>query len=255
MIRPWSSSSTNTRNCPHEAHAYADSVARLGRAVAVKLIAATQRPSQDAMGKGRVRSQMDIRICLRVRERRDVDLILGPGAFKAGWHAHQLTQPGAFLISDPEHTAPERHRAYLIDDAQIARHAAHCARSRPGCRPAGRKRRQTAPGSPQTAETARPDGDGHDEAGNGAAGRAGGRGSGRGLRGRAARADRDDPPHATTGTAEHADAGRAVQVCTRLLARRPAIGRAVREPGRPDGPARHGGPDGIPAGTEPAARP
>ncbi len=66
----------------------------------VTLLAATQRPSQDAMGKGAVRSQMDTRICLRVRERRDVDLILGQGAYKAGWHAHQLSQPGAFLISD-----------------------------------------------------------------------------------------------------------------------------------------------------------
>jgi DNA segregation ATPase FtsK/SpoIIIE-like protein len=65
-----------------QAHAYSDSVARLGRAVAVTLLAATQRPSQDAMGKGAVRSQMDTRICLRVRERRDVDLILGQGAFK-----------------------------------------------------------------------------------------------------------------------------------------------------------------------------
>jgi DNA segregation ATPase FtsK/SpoIIIE, S-DNA-T family len=135
---------------PGPAHAYADSAARLGRAVAVMLMAATQRPSQDAMGKGAVRSQMDIRICLRVRERRDVDLILGQGAFKAGWKAHQLNQPGAFLISDPEHAAPERHRAYLIDDGQIARHAARYAHGRPG-RP---ERPQTAPGSPQT------DGDG-----------------------------------------------------------------------------------------------
>ena len=122
---------------PDEAHAYADSVARLGRAVAVGLIAATQRPSQDAMGKGAVRSQMDTRICLRVRERRDVDLILGQGALKAGWHAHMLNQPGAFLISDPEHTVPERHRAYLIDDDQIARHAAQHAHSRPALRAGG----------------------------------------------------------------------------------------------------------------------
>ena len=64
---------------PDEARAYADSVARRGRAVAVELIAATQRPSQDAMGKGAVRSQMDTRICVRVRERREVDLILGTG--------------------------------------------------------------------------------------------------------------------------------------------------------------------------------
>ena len=35
---------------PAEAHEYADSVARRGRAVAVNLIAATQRPTQAAMG-------------------------------------------------------------------------------------------------------------------------------------------------------------------------------------------------------------
>ena len=51
-----------------------DSIARLGRAVAVTLIAATQRPTQKAMGQGAVRSQMDLRICFRVRERKDVDL-------------------------------------------------------------------------------------------------------------------------------------------------------------------------------------
>ena len=141
---------------PDEARAYADSVARLGRAVAVTLLAATQRPSQDAMGKGAVRSQMDTRICLRVRERRDVDLILGQGALKVGWHAHTLNQPGAFLISDPEHAVPERHRAYLIDDAQIGRHAARHARSHPAPVPANRRARPTAPGSPQTAQTARP---------------------------------------------------------------------------------------------------
>ena len=145
-----------------QAHAYADSVARLGRAVAVTLLAATQRPSQDAMGKGAVRSQMDTRICLRVRERRDVDLILGQGAFKAGWHAHQLSQPGAFLISDPEHAVPERHRAYLIDDEQIARHAARHAHGRPALSAATPDITQTAPESPQTAGDGPADNDGHD---------------------------------------------------------------------------------------------
>ena len=141
---------------PEEAHAYADSVARLGRAVAVGLIAATQRPSQDAMGKGAVRSQMDTRICLRVRERREVDLILGQGMLKAGWHAHMLDQPGAFLVSDPEHTVAERHRAYLIDDAQIARHAAHHARSRPTLRPSGPEARRRPQNRRRRPQMARP---------------------------------------------------------------------------------------------------
>ena len=134
---------------PAEAHECADSIARRGRANAINLIAATQRPTQAAMGKDTaVRSQMDVRICLRVREKRDVDLILGQGSVNAGWHAHQFTQPGQFLISDPEHTAPERNRAYLIDDERIARHAAHCAPSRPRLPDTP----QDAPGSPHSAE-------------------------------------------------------------------------------------------------------
>ena len=71
-----------------------DSIARLGRAMAVTLIAATQRPTQKAMGQGAVRSQMDLRICFRVREPRDVDLILGQGMLRAGWDAHNLNASG-----------------------------------------------------------------------------------------------------------------------------------------------------------------
>jgi S-DNA-T family DNA segregation ATPase FtsK/SpoIIIE len=101
-----------------------DSIARLGRAVAVTLVAATQRPTQKAMGQGAVRSQMDTRICFRVRERKDVDLILGQGMLAAGWHAHALNAPGKFLVSAPEHTTPKRARAYLVTDQDVARIAA-----------------------------------------------------------------------------------------------------------------------------------
>jgi DNA segregation ATPase FtsK/SpoIIIE, S-DNA-T family len=117
---------------PEESHDCADSVARRGRAVAVNLIAATQRPTLAAMGRNTaVRSQMDVRICLRVREPRDADLILGQGSLNSGWHAHRLTQPGEFLISDPGHAAPERNRAYLITDERRDQHAARYARPRP----------------------------------------------------------------------------------------------------------------------------
>jgi hypothetical protein len=114
-----------------EAMGDTDSIARLGRAVAVTLFAATQRPTQKAMGQGAVRSQMDTRICFRVRERRDVDLILGQGMLAAGWHAHTLNAPGKFLISAPEHSAPRRVRAYLITDDDVARAVAQHAASRP----------------------------------------------------------------------------------------------------------------------------
>ena len=108
-----------------------DSIARLGRAVAVTLIAATQRPTQKAMGAGAVRSQMDLRVCFRVREPRDVDLVLGQGMLRAGWDAHNLNAPGKFLISAPGHDRPKRARAYLLTDQVVAGAAAHYASSRP----------------------------------------------------------------------------------------------------------------------------
>ena len=108
-----------------------DSIARLGRAVAVTLIAATQRPTQKAMGQGAVRSQMDLRICFRVREPRDVDLILGQGMLGAGWDAHNLNAPGKFLVSAPGHDRPKRARAYLLTDEVVAYTAAHYSGIRP----------------------------------------------------------------------------------------------------------------------------
>ncbi len=98
----------------------ADSIGRRGRAVAVTLVAATQRPTQKAMGQGALRSQMDVRICFRVRERHDVDLILGQGMLAAGWQAHKLNAPGKFLISAPEHDTPRRARAYLLTDEAVS---------------------------------------------------------------------------------------------------------------------------------------
>jgi hypothetical protein len=130
----------------------ADSIARRGRAVAVTLIAATQRPTQKAMGQGALRSQMDVRICFRVRERKDVDLILGQGTLSAGWHAHTLNAPGKFLISAPEHDVPRRARAYLLTDQAVSDTAARYTDSRPllddVSRRAVEERAQTRPGTP-----------------------------------------------------------------------------------------------------------
>jgi S-DNA-T family DNA segregation ATPase FtsK/SpoIIIE len=109
----------------------ADSIARRGRAVAVNLIAATQRPTQKAMGQGAVRSQMDVRICFRVRERKDIDLILGQGMLTAGWNAHTLNAPGKFLIAAAEHDTPRRARAYLVTDQAVAETADRFADLRP----------------------------------------------------------------------------------------------------------------------------
>jgi len=114
-----------------EATKDADSIARRGRAVAVTLITATQRPTQKAMGKGALRSQMDVRLCFRVRERKDVDLILGQGMLTSGWNASTLNAPGKFLISAPEHDTPRRARAYLVTDQAVTYTATHYALHRP----------------------------------------------------------------------------------------------------------------------------
>jgi hypothetical protein len=130
-----------------DALAHADSVARLGRAVAVTLIAATQRPTQQAMGQRAIRSQMDVRIAFRVREKGDADLILGRGMRAAGWHADTLNAPGKFLISAPEHDVPRRARAYLLTDESVyatadARRLTPRARRHLGQRAALRRPRQ-----------------------------------------------------------------------------------------------------------------
>jgi DNA segregation ATPase FtsK/SpoIIIE-like protein len=111
--------------------AHADSIARRGRAVAVTLLVATQRPTQKAMGEGSVRSQTDVRLCLRVRERRDVDLVLDRGMLAAGWHAHLLDAPGKFLVSSPEHNTPRRARSYLVSDDAVQIIANRWATERP----------------------------------------------------------------------------------------------------------------------------
>jgi len=117
---------------------HAESIARRGRAVAVDLLAATQRPTQKAMGGGALRSQMSVRVCLRVRERRDVDLILDQGMLATGWHAHTLDAPGKFYLLADGHTQPRRARAYLVTDENVRATAARYAETRPDLDPLSR---------------------------------------------------------------------------------------------------------------------
>jgi S-DNA-T family DNA segregation ATPase FtsK/SpoIIIE len=136
---------------PDAAKDIADSLARVGRAVMVNLLVATQRPTQAAMGGGAARAQMDVRICLRVRERRDTDLILGQGAWSAGWRPDTLDAPGKILLSDPEHTVPRPARTYLITDTDIADHARHWSTRRPALAEphAGGNRPHATPADPR----------------------------------------------------------------------------------------------------------
>jgi S-DNA-T family DNA segregation ATPase FtsK/SpoIIIE len=111
----------------------------------VTLVIATQRPTQKVMGQGAVRSQMNIRIAFRIQEQRDVDLILGQGMLKAGWHAHKLNAPGKFLVWSPEHDTPRRARAYLITDDDVQQAVARHAPARPQLDAISRHALTTAP--------------------------------------------------------------------------------------------------------------
>jgi S-DNA-T family DNA segregation ATPase FtsK/SpoIIIE len=107
---------------------HCERLARLGRAVAIIVVAATQRPSAAALGGLDARAQMTARIALGVIEARDGELILGTGRIGAGWRPDKLSAPGSFLILAPgQHDQPRRARAYwLSDDAVTA------ATGRPG---------------------------------------------------------------------------------------------------------------------------
>lgn len=134
-----------------------DSIARRGRAVAVTLVIATQRPSQKTMGEGTaIRSQLNVRFCLQVRERADVDLILGQG-MQAAWDTTGFDAPGKFLMVAPGHNSPRRARAYLIADKAVTQTANQHAK------PGNITAQTNSAGSSATATgehyTARQDGD------------------------------------------------------------------------------------------------
>jgi S-DNA-T family DNA segregation ATPase FtsK/SpoIIIE len=99
-----------------DAATYLDSIARLGRKTAVTLLVATQRPTQDALGGGALRAQLTVRVCLRVTEPADGELILGRGKAKQGYRPDLLDAPGKLLAWDPpDHTRPIPAKAYTLD--------------------------------------------------------------------------------------------------------------------------------------------
>jgi S-DNA-T family DNA segregation ATPase FtsK/SpoIIIE len=102
-----------------------DSIARLGRKTAVTLLVATQRPTQEALGGGALRAQLTVRVCLRVTEPADGELILGRGKAKQGYRPDLLDAPGKLLAWDPpDHTRPIPAKAYTLDRARIRQLAA-----------------------------------------------------------------------------------------------------------------------------------
>jgi S-DNA-T family DNA segregation ATPase FtsK/SpoIIIE len=97
-----------------------DSIARLGRAMAVCLITALQRGTMDALQSNWIRSQSTVRVCLRVEEDKEADLVFGQGAREL-WPAHRLNLPGKFLIraQDQGLTVARPARAFWVSDARV----------------------------------------------------------------------------------------------------------------------------------------
>jgi DNA segregation ATPase FtsK/SpoIIIE, S-DNA-T family len=103
-----------------DAATYLDTTARLGRKTAVTLLVATQRPTQEALGGGALRAQLTVRVCLRVTEPADGELILGRGKAKQGYRPDLLDAPGKLLAWDPpDHTRPIPAKAYTLDRGRI----------------------------------------------------------------------------------------------------------------------------------------
>jgi S-DNA-T family DNA segregation ATPase FtsK/SpoIIIE len=115
-----------------EAMALFERIARMGRAVAIILVAVTQRPSAAALGGLDARTQLTARVALGVVEARDVELILGPGRLSAGWRAERLASPGYFLVHvSGHHEAPRPARAFWLTDEAVRAAASRSAVCRP----------------------------------------------------------------------------------------------------------------------------
>jgi S-DNA-T family DNA segregation ATPase FtsK/SpoIIIE len=116
-----------------------DLVAR-GRAAAMPVLAATQRPSVDIIPKS-LRDLFGYRAAFRCTSTGSSDIILGDGWSRAGFSATDIapTNPGeAFLIA--EGGIPKRIKAAYLTDADItalADYAAWTRRTTPPATPAG----------------------------------------------------------------------------------------------------------------------
>ncbi len=118
----------NGRNAAQIRIALLGSLARLARFCGITVVAATQYPSYEVIDQ-QIRTQLTIRIMLRVASGEQVEVCLGRGyASRIAVRSIPADQPGCFWVvglpSDPE---PVRARAHFLTDDVIAEHAARTA--------------------------------------------------------------------------------------------------------------------------------
>ena len=94
---------------------------QVSRAMGIRIIAATQSPSEQAFGgKGTdTRQQFGVRIGLPVNEPTPINMIMGTGAYGQGWRLDELDLPGKCMVSSERYFEPNEGRCYWITEHQI----------------------------------------------------------------------------------------------------------------------------------------
>ncbi|MFD3514867.1 FtsK/SpoIIIE domain-containing protein [Streptomyces sp. NPDC058657] len=94
---------------------------QVARAMGIRVIAATQSPSEKAFGgQGTdARQQYSTRIGLPVFESTPINMIYGAGAYGAGWRLDWLDLPGKVMVASKRYKEPNEGRCYWVSDAQI----------------------------------------------------------------------------------------------------------------------------------------
>ena len=116
----------NGRNAAQIRIALLGSLARLARFCGITIAAATQYPSYEVIDQ-QIRTQLTMRIMLRVASGEQIDVCLGRGyGSRIDVRSIPANQPGGlWLVGHPDHPEPVRGRAhYLTDDYITTRSAA-----------------------------------------------------------------------------------------------------------------------------------
>jgi S-DNA-T family DNA segregation ATPase FtsK/SpoIIIE len=103
-----------------EITALAEYIVRVGPAAGVSLIAATQRPDGKSLPTG-IRSNVQLRYCLRVADQPTNDMVLGTSAYRNGVRATEFTlgDKGVGYLAG-EGSAPAIVRTYFVDADQAS---------------------------------------------------------------------------------------------------------------------------------------
>lgn len=102
---------------------------QVSRAMGIRIIAATQSPSEQAFGgKGTdTRQQFGTRIGLPVNEPTPINMIMGTGAYGKGWRLDELDLPGKTMVSSERYVEPNEGRCYWITEQEIHATSLHFA--------------------------------------------------------------------------------------------------------------------------------